>query len=166
MISRAIAGVSMSKICHSDDRLLAGCFWIVLYTAVMALAAAQILKPWEKVDPIDPEEVPAEVLERGNVATGKRSSRWDDVRDAFVLDNPRCAACGSTERLNVHHVLSFAARPDLELERSNLITLCREHHFRVGHDPDGPWGPAKPNWKLSNPRVREDCERIKILSPR
>ena len=44
-----------------------------------------------------------------------------------------------------------------KIEKPNLITLCREHHFRIGHDPDGK-GPAKPNWSASNPNVRTDAK--------
>lgn len=91
---------------------------------------------------------------------GSRSSKWDDVRDEFVRQHPACEACGSKENLNVHHVISFSERPDLELDTSNLITLCREHHFLIGHDPDGPWGPIKPDWKRTNPNVREHCRHI------
>lgn len=86
-----------------------------------------------------------------------RSGKWTTVRNRFVRDNPFCEACGSDQDLNVHHVEPFHEHPELELDPSNLITLCREHHFRIGHDPDGPDGPRKPNWKLSNPRVRHDA---------
>lgn len=54
----------------------------------------------------------------------------------FIKENYKCAACGSTKRLQVHHVLPFSNRPDLELDFSNLITLCMdvdECHFRLGH---------------------------------
>lgn len=87
---------------------------------------------------------------------GPRSSEWVQVRSEFVRKHPRCEACGSTANLNVHHVVPFHERPDLELDEGNLITLCREHHFRIGHDPDGK-GPMKPSWLLSNPNVRSDA---------
>ena len=88
---------------------------------------------------------------------GERSSKWRSVRDEYVKQHPRCEACGSTWGLNVHHVQPFASNPELELDEGNLITLCREHHFRIGHDPDGPRGFARPSWLLSNPNVREDA---------
>ncbi len=88
-----------------------------------------------------------------------RSSKWKTVRDAFVEKHPACEACGATEGINVHHVLPFHDRPDLELDSGNLISLCREHHWIIGHDPDGPWGPQRPNWSLSNPNVREDAAK-------
>lgn len=66
----------------------------------------------------------------------KRSSRWDEVRDDFILSHPTCAACGSINRLQVHHILPFHLHPELELEESNLITLCmdiEECHLNIGH---------------------------------
>lgn len=87
---------------------------------------------------------------------GDRSSAWQRVRDAFVKRNPVCEACGTREDLNVHHVLPFHTNPSLELDEGNLITLCRRHHFEVGHDPDGLHGPLKPNWSSANPKVREE----------
>lgn len=91
---------------------------------------------------------------------GERSGRWTTVRNRFVEKHPTCEACGSDENLNVHHVKPFHQHPDLELEESNLITLCREHHFYIGHDPDGVDGPEGPNWKLSNPSVRRDARSL------
>jgi 5-methylcytosine-specific restriction endonuclease McrA len=92
---------------------------------------------------------------------GPRSSRWPKVRAEFVRLNPVCAACGGGKELNVHHIEPFHRKPELELDPGNLITLCREHHFFVGHDPDGPWEPKRPNWSASNPQVRQHCERIR-----
>lgn len=89
-----------------------------------------------------------------------RSSRWPTVRNRFVKNNPVCAACGTDDDLNVHHIKPFHSHPELELDTDNLITLCREHHFTVGHDPDGP-GPETPNWKLSNPNVKRDSARLR-----
>lgn len=103
-----------------------------------------------------PEEPIDQITESIDVSTAEdeRSSRWRSVRDDFVRRFPTCAACGSTRSLNVHHVVPFHTRPDLELYPPNLITLCREHHFFIGHDPDGPWKPGKPSWSASNPLVR------------
>lgn len=73
---------------------------------------------------------------REKIKSNRRSARWDEIRDHFLKENFTCAACGSTKRLQVHHVLPFSNRPDLELEFSNLITLCmdvNECHFRIGH---------------------------------
>ena len=66
----------------------------------------------------------------------KRSSRWDEVRDTFILEHPTCAACGATNKLQVHHILPFHLRPELELNPKNLIVLCmgiNECHLEIGH---------------------------------
>jgi hypothetical protein len=109
-----------------------------------------------------PSRIPPEPPEQLSEATvdgwgDPRSSEWSAVRAAHVKRHPACLACGSVEQLNVHHIEPFHLRPDLELEPSNLVTLCREHHFRIGHDPDGPWKPQKPSWIKSNPNVRQDA---------
>jgi hypothetical protein len=92
---------------------------------------------------------------------GERSSAWSRVRAEFVAEHPDCEACGSREKLNVHHIQPFHIHPELELEPSNLITLCFEHHFKIGHDPDGPWRPKKPKWTAWNPAVRKHAEQMR-----
>lgn len=107
--------------------------------------------------PIPPEPIDQQ-LESIDYSTygGPRSGDWMQVRTDYVRKHPRCEACGTMANLNVHHVIPFHQRPDLELVEDNLITLCRDHHFRIGHDPDGK-GPLKPSWLLSNPNVRSDA---------
>jgi hypothetical protein len=111
-------------------------------------------------------EIPDEPIEQldesidWSISEGERSGEWRRVRDEFVEKFPFCAACGTSAALNVHHVEPFHIRPELELDPSNLLTLCREHHFRIGHDPDGPWRPKKPNWSASNPLVREHAQQF------
>ena len=109
--------------------------------------------------PLEPFDQQLESID-GMTYEGPRSSEWVQVRSDFVRKHPRCEACGSTANLNVHHIVPFHQRPDLELVDDNLITLCREHHFRIGHDPDGP-GPRKPSWLESNPNVRSDAENVR-----
>ena len=83
---------------------------------------------------------------------GERSSKWPAVRNYFVKLHPACEACGSKDSLNVHHIIPFHERPDLELDLTNLITLCRDHHFSLGHFR---------NWSKSNPNVRRDAARLR-----
>jgi hypothetical protein len=110
-----------------------------------------------------PEPPPSELSESINeVETlGDRSPAWSRVRAEFVAEHSVCEACGSREKLNVHHIQPFHLHPELELELSNLITLCFEHHFRVGHDPDGPWQPKKPKWTAWNPAVRQHAQQMR-----
>lgn len=125
--------------------------WIAVVLALLlSLAAMMYVKT--RI-PYDQLKESVDFIEFG----ADRSSQWTTVRNKFVKEHPVCEACGSNENLNVHHIKPFHSNPELELEWSNLITLCREHHFYIGHDPDGPNGPLKPNWKESNPNVRRDA---------
>lgn len=118
-------------------------------------------KPESEI-PAEPEYEQSEQI--GFAEGESRSSLWSKIRDEFVTDHPVCAACNTKTSLNVHHIIPFAVRPDLELDKSNLITLCREHHFKIGHDPDGPWKPAKPAWTRYNPNVREhSAKQLELL---
>ena len=81
-----------------------------------------------------------------------RSPHWPAVRDAWLEKHPTCAACGTDEHCEVHHVKPFSYYPELELEESNFMTLCRKPghncHLRIGHSGD---------WKSWNPHAREDA---------
>ena len=84
--------------------------------------------------------------------SGDRSGQWQGARALHLSIEPQCAACGTTDRLEVHHVTPFAENPALELEQTNMITLCRLHgsgcHWRLGH------GGA--NWRDGWPDVRRE----------
>lgn len=68
-----------------------------------------------------------------------RSSKWRSVRAAYLRIHPCCAVCGGTRSINVHHIQPFHTHPELELDPSNLITLCESGkkglncHLLVGH---------------------------------
>ena len=82
-----------------------------------------------------------------------RSSRWPAVARAHLKENPRCACCGGTKLLRVHHKVPFHVAPELELDPNNLITLCEAKkygincHFLLGH-----FG----NWMRYNENVEAD----------
>lgn len=61
----------------------------------------------------------------------KRSPYWRKVRNAFLKENPRCAVCNSTSKLEIHHIKPFHSHPELELEKSNLITLCENKKYGI-----------------------------------
>lgn len=82
-----------------------------------------------------------------------RSGKWPRVRRQHLEREPACVACGRTKALEVHHVLPFSERPELELDPDNLITLCGDPcHIVHGH---------LMSWTRSNPDVRQDCERYR-----
>jgi 5-methylcytosine-specific restriction endonuclease McrA len=61
----------------------------------------------------------------------RNSAAWQKAREAAKRrDGNRCAACGSTENLEVHHIRSLAEGGD-EFALSNLRTLCRDCHART-----------------------------------
>ena len=87
-----------------------------------------------------------EDIKKGKPAV-ERSHRWETVRNRHLKDNAICAACGATDHLQVHHIRPFHLFPELELEPSNLITLCEKgiidedkqndnHHLELGHGGD------------------------------
>ena len=97
---------------------------------------------------------------RGDHPSVKRSSHWPKVMHAHLLKEPVCQVCGHNKGLNVHHVRPYALFPHLELDPSNLITLCTR-----GHDCHLLWGHLGSFQKRFNPTIREDAAimRFKIL---
>jgi len=80
-----------------------------------------------------------------------RSPKWQTVRKHWLVNNSSCAACGSITKLEVHHVRPYHSHPELELDATNLITLCEnvlKCHLKVGH---------MGNFKRENPNVRVDA---------
>lgn len=83
-----------------------------------------------------------------------RSPQWPGVRAAHIKKEPACVVCGGTAGLQVHHIRPFHIHPELELEDSNLVTLCTGNktlncHVRFGHLDN-----FKDKW---NPNIREDA---------
>jgi 5-methylcytosine-specific restriction endonuclease McrA len=85
-----------------------------------------------------------------------RSNKWPKVRALHIERENACVACGKKHWLQVHHIKPVHLFPELELEDSNLLTLCRRHHFIIGH---------LEYWKSFNSNVVRDArewrERIK-----
>lgn len=84
-----------------------------------------------------------------------RSPIWPHVRAFHLAKFPACLACGSISRVEVHHVVPFHVAPSLELEPSNLVTLCDgplKHHLTIGH---------LGSWRFINPSVREMADFVR-----
>lgn len=109
-------------------------------------------------------------------------SKFDTTRahikkERLADGNWVCEGCGRTEAkvglFNMHHVISvlriFSEGLDetLVYDKSNMVIVCRDCHFRVCHDPDGPSGPLSPNWQQSNPNCRRDLAKAKktLMAP-
>ena len=84
----------------------------------------------------------------------KRSSKWPAVRKNHLAKHPCCAVYGGTQKVEVHHIIPFHQDPSLELESTNLISLCEglrscNHHLWFGH---------LGNYKKTNPDVIKDAQ--------
>lgn len=87
--------------------------------------------------------------------SAKRSNHWPTVEKHFRETHPKCQVCGDDTRLQVHHKQPFHLKPELELDPSNLISLCmgkHECHLLIGHGDD---------FHAYNPEVEKDA---RILS--
>lgn len=92
------------------------------------------------------------ILGFGILRYAVRSPKWKNVRKEFVKNNDKCAACGSSKNLEVHHIIPVHIDASKELDVDNLITLCSEScHILFGH---------LMHFKSYNPLVREDCAFI------
>lgn len=68
-----------------------------------------------------------------------RSPHWVKTEHEHLRTNPTCAACTGTDHVQVHHVQPFHLHPELELDPTNLMTLCmgpKECHLQLGHGGD------------------------------
>lgn len=89
-------------------------------------------------------------LLRRTVEEYGRSGAWPRVRREHLAREPACIACGRRADLEVHHVVPYHVRPELELDPTNLVTLCADPcHLVFGHLLDFR--------RRSNPHVREDA---------
>ena len=88
----------------------------------------------------------------------KRSPRWPKARAKHLAHYPLCAACGGRVNLTVHHVRPFADSPELELEPSNLLSLCEKGsmscHLWIGH---------LGKWTTWNPHARADASAFRVM---
>ena len=59
---------------------------------------------------------------------------WQSTRDNYLKETGKvCRCCGSTKNVEVHHKIPRHIRPDLVHDKNNLIALCRDCHFHIGH---------------------------------
>jgi hypothetical protein len=85
----------------------------------------------------------------------RRSSQWRSVRKLYLLSHPYCECCGGIKGLEVHHIVAFHIDPSMELDMSNLLTLCEKNscHLMWGH---------LGSFRSINKDVRKDVEAMKI----
>jgi 5-methylcytosine-specific restriction enzyme A len=93
----------------------------------------------------------------------KRSNKWPSVRRAYLKKHPKCFVCLGIKKIEVHHKKPFHLHPELELDPTNLITLCENEkngvncHLLFGH---------LGNFKSLNENVEDDTKnwRGKIMN--
>jgi hypothetical protein len=82
----------------------------------------------------------------------KQAIREVLLSDEFMTTFAAAFLSATVPRSTLEHPIPGVNRPMrseaqlskmVELDMDNLITLCREHHFRIGHDPSGGWEPTK-----------------------
>lgn len=129
-------------------------FRSLLLLAIVFLLADMALRP--VVIPPEPPEQLSERVPSVFTYEGSRSGAWARIRNQHVEAHPRCEACGSKVELNVHHLQPFHVHPELELDPDNLITLCRKHHFWLGHHGD---------WSEVNLNCLQEVKEYKRLHP-
>jgi 5-methylcytosine-specific restriction endonuclease McrA len=84
-----------------------------------------------------------------------RSKHWPKIRKKHLLDNPKCVVCEEEKQIEVHHIKPFHEFPELELEPTNLVTLCESKKFGiVCHLLVGHLG----SYKKINPDVLNDAK--------
>lgn len=59
---------------------------------------------------------------------------WQRCRRAFLKQvGKQCVCCGSKKKIQVHHMKPRHVFPELALVIKNLIALCKDCHFHIGH---------------------------------
>lgn len=86
---------------------------------------------------------------------GTRSGQWPAVRAVHLKGEPVCRICGGNKSITVHHIEPFHLNPKLELDPTNLITLCEgagngNHHLIFGH-----WGNYRTKY---NPNIQTESK--------
>ena len=63
---------------------------------------------------------------------------WVKLRRMVLAEEPVCRSCQKSNRITpskeVHHIIPIAENPDLRLERSNLMALCKPCHSKLTND--------------------------------
>ena len=68
-------------------------------------------------------------------------------KNVYERDNYKCVSCGSKEKINAHHILSWNHYSEKRYDVDNGITLCEKCHIKIhqkyGYDTDKPMLPNK-----------------------
>ena len=78
------------------------------------------------------------------------------------LDGNKCVFCGSTEKLEAHHIQQKAAAPEMATDLENGITLCHKCHYTAhgaNYTTDGHITAVGYKEYSTNPKVMQDFIR-------
>lgn len=86
---------------------------------------------WQRANPEKRAEHKKRYMLKLNLANKHISRRTLDAWSAQVRErDTACLYCGSTNKLNAHHILSKSKHPDHALFLNNGITLCEPCHIQ------------------------------------
>jgi 5-methylcytosine-specific restriction enzyme A len=102
---------------------------------------------------------------RGSSTEQGYDTVWERVRATVLRNHPLCAWHLAAEdrpvgAVLVDHVIAFASRPELRLDRSNLASLCRRCHDRkAGLERNGRTGNLEAFRALEREGMRKQEEQ-------
>jgi hypothetical protein len=77
----------------------------------------------------------------------------------WVRAHPACAVCGLKSihgwRCEAHHVVPYHVAPGLGDSETNFVTLCRAHHWLVGH--------GGRSWSYERTNVVETIRAVRVV---
>ncbi len=79
-------------------------------------------------DPDWRDRIPSDLV--GHAVGRNDALVWQWKNDVLKRDGRRCTKCGSTSKLNVHHVAAWKDCPSLRVSVSNGVTLCFKCHCK------------------------------------
>lgn len=98
-----------------------------------------------------------------NYVEGEKNAHWKGGHSRYRADFERvkrkyfskkqfCALCGTTKRINIHHIIPYRLTQDNSID--NLIPLCASHHKKV----ECFTAPIYENWE--DKEMAKDCLNI------
>jgi len=89
------------------------------------------LKAWAKANPEKTAAHRKTYYLKLNLANSKLTKRTLRAWSAQIRErDTACLYCGSTNKLQAHHILSKVKHPEFSLFLNNGITLCEACHFQ------------------------------------
>jgi len=74
------------------------------------------------------------VTKKRPIQRGKEFYRWQTFREEVAIPyldatfGHKCVECGTSDNLDVDHILGRGSHPSLKYDLLNLQYLCRTHH--------------------------------------